>query len=66
LDFSVFLNQLTWSTTSAYKYVVQFIATDPIPPACTGPGEGLRKPKVDDQVLEEIRMINEPAVPIGN
>jgi hypothetical protein len=64
LDLSVFLDELTWYATSACNDVIDFITTDSVPPAYTGPGEGLWKSKVYDQVPKEIGMINEPAAPI--
>jgi len=44
LDLSVFLNELTWYTASAYKDIGERIATDSIPPAHIGALHGLQYP----------------------
>jgi hypothetical protein len=64
LDFSVFLDELTRCATSARKDVAECITADSVPPAQIGPGDGLWKPNVNEQVPKEMRIINEPAVPI--
>jgi hypothetical protein len=41
LDLSVFLNEFTWYTATAYKDIGERIATDSIPPAHIGALHGL-------------------------
>jgi len=44
LDLSVFLNEFTWYTATAYKDIGERIATDSIPPAHIGALHGLQYP----------------------
>jgi hypothetical protein len=60
----VFLDELTWYATPARKDVAERIAANSVPPAQIGPGNGLWEHNVNEQVRKEMRIINEPAIPI--
>ena len=60
----MFLDEFTWYATSARKDVAERIAANSVPPAQIGPRDGLWESNVDEQVRKEMRIINEPAIPI--